>query len=182
MTGLLMPYPSQRARKWDEYLANDGHLERCARIATTLANENRRSMQVLSQLDAGHLALYLAGILAGEQHDTAFNIAEAGISAPTDTDELCWKLIRKAWAYASSQQLDEGVQCVVPILVQHTLRHMKGGQRNVSRSMETAVLKVLVTLRSKPSIDAGDDQVNELMELLGLGERVESMTKLHIGS
>lgn len=171
-----------QARKWDEYLANDGHLERCARIATTLANENRRSMQVLSQLDAGHLALYLAGILAGEQHDTAFNIAEAGISAPTDTDELCWKLIRKAWAYASSQQLDEGVQCVVPILVQHTLRHMKGGQRNVSRSMETAVLKVLVTLRSKPSIDAGDDQVNELMELLGLGERVESMTKLHIGS
>ncbi|KAG2359101.1 hypothetical protein BDR07DRAFT_1488614 [Suillus spraguei] len=32
------------------------------------------------------------------------------------------------------------------------------------------------------SIDAGDYQVNELTKLLGLGERVESMTKLHIGS
>lgn len=171
-----------QARKWDEYLANDGHLERCARIATTLEKNNRSGgTQVLSQLDAGHLAFYLAGILAGEQHNTAVNIDEAGISTPMSTDELCWRLIRRAWAYAASQQLDEGVQCVVPILVQHTLRHMKGGQ-NVSRSMETAVLKVLVTLRSKQSVDADDDQVNELMELLGLEERVESMAKLHIGS
>lgn len=173
----------RQSGKWDEYLANDGHLERCAGIATSLANENRSGhTRVISQLNAGHLALYLAAVLAGEQHDTAFSTDATGISTPTDTDKLCWKLIRKAWAYASSQRLDEGVQRVVPILVQHTLRHMKGGQQDVSRSMEAAVSKVLVALRSLPSVDSDDDHVNELVELLGLGETVERTTKLHVGS
>jgi len=173
----------QQSRNWDEYLANDGHLERCAGIAATLANENRSGhTRVLSQLHAGHLALYLAVILVGKQHDIAFSTNAAGISTPMDADEVCWKLIRKAWGYASSQRLDEDVQRVVPILVQHTLRHMKGGQQNVSRSMEAAVSKVLAALRSLPSVDVDDDQVSELMELLGLGERMESTTKLHVGS
>ncbi|KAG1815352.1 hypothetical protein EV424DRAFT_1107963 [Suillus variegatus] len=173
----------QQARKWDEYLVNDGHLERCAGIAATLENENRSGhTRVLSQLDAGHLALYLAAILAREQHHTTFSTDAAGISTPMDTNKLCWKLIRKAWAYASSQRLDEDVQRVVPILVQHTLRYVKGGQQNVSCSMEAAVSKVLAALRSISSVDADDDQVNELTELLGLGEKVESTTKLYIES
>lgn len=173
----------RQSRKWDEYLANDGHLERCAGIAATLTNENRSGhMRVISQLNAGHLALYLAVILAGEQHDTAFSTNATGISTPTDTDKLRWKLIRKAWAYASSQRLDEGIQHVVPILVQHTLQHMKGGQQDVSRSMEAAVLKILVALRLLPGVDADDDQVNKLTELLRLGDWVESTTKPLVGS
>ncbi|KAG1886489.1 hypothetical protein F4604DRAFT_1273722 [Suillus subluteus] len=173
----------RQSRKWDEYLTNDGHLERCAGIAASLANENRSGhTRIISQLNAGHLALYLAAVLAGEQHDTAFSTDAAGISTPTDTDKLCWKLIRKAWAYASRQRLDGGVQRVVPTLVQHTLQHMKGGQQDVSRSMEAAVSKVLAVLRSLPSVDVDDDQVNELTELLELGERVESTMKLHVGS
>ncbi|KAG2153019.1 uncharacterized protein EDB93DRAFT_237165 [Suillus bovinus] len=175
----------QQARKWDEYLAKDGHLERCAGIAATLVNENRSGhMRVLSRLKAGHLALYLAAILAGEQHDTAFSTDAAGISTPTDKTKMYWKLICQAWAYASSQRLDECVQRVVPILVQHTLRHMKGGQHNMSRLMNQkgAVLKVLDALRSISRVGADDDQINELTELLELGERVERTTELHVGS
>jgi hypothetical protein len=44
------------------------------------------------------------------------------------------------------------------------------------------VSKVLAALRSLPSVDVDDDQVSELTELLGLGERMESTTKLHVGS
>jgi hypothetical protein len=52
----------------------------------------------------------------------------------------------------------------------------------MSCSMEVAVSKVLAALRSLPSVGVDDDRVHELTELLGLRERVESMTKLHIGS
>jgi hypothetical protein len=173
----------RQACQWDEYLANDGHLERCARIAATLANENRSGhTRVLSQLNAGHLALYLAAILAGEQCHATFSTDAAGISTPMDTDDLCWKLIRKAWAFASLQRLDEGVHRVVPVLVQHTVRHMKGRQQNVSRSMEAAVSKVLAVLRIPSADGDDDDQVTELTELLGLGERVESTTNLDVES